>query len=198
MILLGSTLANSPIVGIQTGSVIATAHRAVVDPAKLNVFAYEVSGPLISQHPTYLLTRDIRELSEMGAIVDSADELIVSGDVIALDELEKVGFEPLGMRVQDEKGKKLGKVSDFTIDVGSYYIQQLIVKRPLMASFNDTELLVHRTQIIEINNDAIVVHSEAKAPEPERAQVVGSYVNPFRKPSKSAPEPIAAHQSKSS
>ena len=33
----------------------------------------------------------------------------------------------------------------------------------------------------EINNDAIVVHSEAKVPEPELHEVVGSYVNPFRK-----------------
>lgn len=193
MILLGSTLANSPIVGIQTGGVIGHTQRAVVDPAKLNVLAYEMSGPLVSEHPTYLLTRDIRELSEMGAIVDSADELVVSGDVIALDEVEKLNFNPLGMHVQDEKGKKLGRVSDFTIDVGSFYIQQLIVKRPLLASFTDTELLVHRTQIIEINNDAIVVHSEAKAPEPERSQVVGSYVNPFRKQNESAPEPITAH-----
>lgn len=190
MILLGSTLMNSPIVSIQTGSVIANANRAVVDPAKLNVIAYEVAGPLITEHPTYLLTRDIRELSEMGAIVDSADELVIAGDVIVLDELEKLHFNPLGMRVQDEKGKKLGRVSDFTIDVGSYYIQQLIVKRPLMSSLNDTELLVHRTQIIEINNEAIVVHSHAKAPEPERSEVAGSYINPFRKQNESAPEPI--------
>lgn len=191
MILLGSTLTQSAIVSIQTGSVIANAGRAIVDPAKLNIIAYEVSGPLIPHHPTYLLTRDIRELSELGAIVDSADEFITPGDVIALDELEKLHFNLLGMRVRDEKGKKLGKVSDFTIDIGSYYIQQLVVKRPLINSINDTELLIHRTQIIEINNDAIVVHSQAKAPEPERAQVVGSYINPFRQQNESAPEPIA-------
>lgn len=193
MILLGSTLKKSPIVSIQTGSVIADTVRAVVDPAKLNVFAYEVAGPLVPSHPSYILVRDIRELSELGAIIDSADEFVTTGDVIALDDLEKLRFDPLGMRVQDEKGKKLGKVSDFTIDIGSYHIQQLVVKRPLMSSLNDTELLIHRTQIIEINNDAIVVHSEAKAPEPERSEVPRSYINPFRKQNESAPEPIATN-----
>lgn len=190
MILLGSTLNQTPIVGIQTGSVIANLVRAIVDPAKLNIFAYEVTGPLITRHPTYLLTRDIRELSDLGAIVDSADEFVIDGDVFALDDVSKLHFELLNRRVQDEKGKKLGKVSDYTIDVGSYYIQQLVVKRPLMNSLNDTELLIHRTQIIEINNDAIVVHSQAKAPEPERGEVLGSYINPFRTQSESAPEPI--------
>lgn len=192
MILLESTLAKSPIVSIQTGSVIASITRPVVDPGKLSIFAYQVTGPLVPHQPSYLLTRDIRELGELGAIIDSADEFITGGDVIALDELLKLNFSPLGMRVQDEKGKKLGKVSDLTIDVGSYYIQQLMVKRPLIASINDTELLIHRTQIIEINNEAIVVHSQAKAPEPERNQVVGSYINPFRKQNESAHEQTAA------
>lgn len=181
MILLGSTLQKTPVVGIQTGSVIAHAHRAIVDPGKLTVFAYEVTGPLVPQHPSYLLTRDIRELSNLGAIIDSVDELVADGDVIALNELVTLNFNPVGMRVQDEKGNKLGKVSDYTLDVGSYYVQQLVVKRPLINSLNDTELLVHRTQIIEINNSAIVVHSAAKAPEPQRNEVLGSYINPFRK-----------------
>jgi len=188
MILLGSNLIKSSVVGIQTGSVIGTIHRAIIDPAKLNIFAYEVIGPLVTVRPTYLLARDIRELSDMGAIIDSVDEFIIAGDVIALDKLEALRFNPVSMRVQDEKGKKLGKVADFTIDMGSYYIQQLVVKRPLMNSLGDTELLVHRTQIIEINNDAIVVHSQAAAFEPERNQVVGSYINPFRKPGESVPE----------
>jgi sporulation protein YlmC with PRC-barrel domain len=100
---------------------------------------------------------------------------------LKLDELEKLHFNLSGMQVVDETRKKLGKVVDYTIDMGSFYIQQLTVRRPLMHSFNDTELIIHRTQIIEINNDAIVVHSQAKEPEPERAEVIGSYVNPFRK-----------------
>lgn len=192
MILLGSALQHAAIVSIQTGSVIGVTNHAIIDPAQLTIFAYEVTGPMIAEHPSYMLTRDIRELSDMGAIIDSADEFVTHGDVIALDTLVDLRFHLVGMRVQDEKGKKLGKVSDFTLDVSSYYIQQLVVKRPLMNSLTDTELLVHRTQIIEINNEAIVVHSQAAAPEPERSEVIGSYINPFRKQSEATPEPVAA------
>lgn len=193
MILLGSTIIKAPVVSIQTGAVIGETLRAIIDPAKLNIEAYEVKGPLISNHPTYIRVADIREVSDIGAIVDSEDELIRSGDVIRIDELENLRFNLLGMLVTDEKRKKLGKIVDYTLDMSSFYIQQLTVKRPLISSLNDTELLVHRTQIIEINNTSVVVHSEASAPEPERSEVIGSYVNPFRKPVEQTGEQHAAN-----
>lgn len=182
MILLESTLSNIPIMGVQTGSELARLSSPVIDPATLSIVAYVVSGRLLAHHPTYLRIADIRELSDIGVIVDSIDEFVEPGDVIKIDEIVRLQFTLNDMRVRDEKGTNLGKVVDFTIDTGSFYIQQLTVRRPLMRSLTDTELLVHRTQIIEINDKAIVVHSQAKAPEPERTEVVGSYVNPFRKP----------------
>lgn len=185
MILLGSNLTKAPIVSIQTGAVIAETTRAIIDPAKLTIEAYQVTGPLLKAR-SYIRAVDIREISDLGAIVDSNDEIVEAGDVIKIDELEKLNFNLNGMTVMDEQRKKIGKIIDYTVDMSSFYIQQLTVKRPLLRRLNDTELLIHRTQIIEINNDTIVVHSQAKAPEPERAEVIGSYVNPFRKTSETA------------
>jgi hypothetical protein len=85
------------------------------------------------------------------------------------------------MLVTDEKRRKLGHIIDYTLDTDGFFVQQLTVRRPFLRSLNDTELLIHRSQIIEINDKAIVVHSEAKIPEPERSEVVSSYINPFRK-----------------
>ena len=192
MILLGSTIISTPVVSIQTGAVIAEVVRAIVDPAQLNIVAYEVKGPLITKKPAYLRVADIREISDIGAIVDSVDEIISSGDVIRIDELIGLNFDLLNMSVTDEKRKKLGKIIDYTLDIGGFVIQQLTVKRPLIKRLNDTELLIHRSQIIEINNTSVVVHSEASAPEPERSEVVGSYVNPFRKSAEPAGEQHAS------
>lgn len=191
MILLGSAALHVPVLSLQVGGKIAETTRAIIDPAKLTIIAYEVKGPLIetTKQTTYIRVADIRELSDVGIIIDSADEFITTGDVITLDETERLHFPLVGMKVVNEHGKKLGKIIDYTIDMGSYYIQQLTVQRPLINRMQDTELLIHRTQIIEINNDSIVVHSQAKAPEPERHEVVGSYINPFRKPAAEAPEP---------
>jgi len=188
MMLLGSTLTKASVMGLQTGGEIAQTKSAIIDPATLTIIAYVVEGPLLEDGPWLLRIADVRELSDLGFIVDSTDEFIRPEDVLKVEEIYKLNFTLLDMPVIDEKRSKLGKVIDFTLETGSFTIQQLTVRRPLLKSFNDTELLIHRSQIIEINDDAIVVHSEAKAPEPELHEVVGSYVNPFRKNDSPAPE----------
>lgn len=190
MILLGSTLKNIPVMGIQTGGELARMSDPIIDPAKLFITAYKLQGHLLDHDTTLLSVADIREISDIGVIVDSSDEFITPDDVIKIRDVYNQHFHLIGMNVTNERRDKLGKVIDFTIDTGGFVIQQLTVKRPLFRSLNDTELLIHRSQIIEINNNAIVVHSEAKAPEPELHEVVGSYVNPFRKQKTTAPESI--------
>ncbi len=180
MILIGSALNETPVLGLQTGAELAQTERPIINPANLAIVAYELKGPLLEEHPSLLRIADVRELSDMGFIVDSSDEFITSKDVIKIDEIYELNFRLVGMHVTDEKRTKLGKVIDFTVDTAGFVIQQLIVRRPLLHSFNDTELTIHRSQIIEINDEAIVVHSQAKAPEPERHEVSGSYINPFR------------------
>lgn len=183
MMLLGSTLLNTAVMSIQTGGELARTIAPIIDSANLKVLAYEIEGPLLESNATTLIRlADVRELSDIGLIVDSSDEFVRPEDVIALNEVYSRHFRLIGMNVTDERRQKLGKVVDFTVETGSYFIQQLTVRRPLLKSLNDTELLVHRSQIIEINDSAIVVHSEAKVPEPELHEVIGSYVNPFRKP----------------
>ena len=189
MILLGSTLSNAPVMGLQTGGELARAQQPIIDPADLSIVAYELTGPLIAHRTLLLRVADIRELSSVGFIIDSADEFVAPDDVIKLNEIYALGFRLIGISVIDEKRRKLGKVVDFTLETGGFIIQQLTVKRPMLRSLNDTELLIHRSQIIEINDNAIVVHSAARAPEPELTEVVGSYVNPFRK-SEPAIDPI--------
>ena len=190
MILLGSTLNNIPVMGIQTGSELARTESPIIDPAHLTIVAYKLHGHLLSDDSTLLTVMDIREISDIGVIVDSSDEFVEPEDIVKIREVYNQRFHLVGMAVTNERREKLGKVIDFTVDTGGFVIQQLTVKRPLFRSLNDTELLIHRSQIIEINNDGIVVHSEAKAPEPELHEVVGSYVNPFRKAKTPAPESI--------
>lgn len=196
MILLGSALIHAPVLGIQTGGELARTGQPVIDPASLTIVAYEIITPSPHADGTLLLRiADVRELSDIGLIVDSEDEFVKPVDIIKLNDIYELHFKLLGMTVTDERRQKLGKVVDFTIETNGFVVQQITVKRPLFKSFNDTELLIHRSQIIEINNEAIVVHSQAKAPEPELHEVVGSYVNPFRK-SKPASESVSSRASR--
>jgi sporulation protein YlmC with PRC-barrel domain len=189
MLLAGSRLINAPVMGLQTGSELARTSRAIIDPRTLEIVAYELTGPLLDLHPSVLRVADVREFSDIGLIVDSSDEFISPGDVIKLNEIYTLNFKLIGMSVIDENRHKVGKVDGYTIETGGFVVQQLSVKRPLLKSLGDAELLVHRSQITEINSSTIIIHSEIQPPEPVMQTVKSAYTNPFRK----APGTQAGH-----
>jgi len=186
MLLPGSQLIGTDVLGLQTGARLAEISDPIIDPANLKIMAYILKGPLLSEHPSLILTNDIRELSSIGMIVDSSDEFIGVHDVIKIEKLHELQFNLLGMNVVDEKNHKLGKVHDYNIDSNSFVIQQLNVKRGVLKAFTETGLLIHRSQIVAINDRTIVVHTAEKKIEPVMQAERRTYVNPFRN---SSPQP---------
>jgi len=185
MLVLGSRLDNTPVMSLQTGTRLATTDTPLINPANLKIVAFVLEGPLLTDNPTLLRTDDIREMGSVGMIIDSSDELLALDDVIKIKELYELKFSLIGMNVIDEMKKKLGKVSDYTLETGSFFIQQLDIKRGLFRGITDTGVLIHRTQIVEINDTAIIVKTTAKKliPKPVTQAVRTEYVNPFRSPS---------------
>jgi uncharacterized protein YrrD len=177
-----------PIMGLQTGKELAISDTPVIDKAALEIVAYKVDGPSLDIHPSYLRMEDIREISDVGIIIDSSDEFVARSDVISLSRLIDEDFSPVSMSVVDDTGSKLGKVQDIIIDTKTFRIEQLSVKLPFLQSFKNTELLIHRDQIVKIEDGQIVVASPSvtateSAPSP-------AYKNPFRSPPAPQPETI--------
>lgn len=179
---------NAPVMSLQTGSELARTSRAVIDPRKLAVVAYELQGQLLDYDPALLRIEDIREIGPMGMIIDSSDELVNPDDILKLKEVYDLRFELLGLRVIDDRKKSVGRVVGYTLEAGNFVIQQLRVKRPLIQSFGDTELLIHRSQIVKITDDHIIVKSPTIRHKEPIAEPVGqAFENPFRK----SPQPSA-------
>ena len=175
---------------LQTGARLARLAKPVIDPGTLSIYGYRLTGPLLSEQDSYLRIEDVREVSGIGFIVDSADEFVTKGDIIKLEELLRLRFDLVGLKVIDEKRHRLGKVGDYSVDSSSFYIQQIQVDRGVMRSLTTTEHLIHRSQIVEINDEFIVVKSTAKKAE-GKTSLPENFVNPFRSSSpQSQPESI--------
>ncbi len=190
MLLLGERLIGTPVMSLQVGSKVAETTRPIIDPRTLTIVAYEVDGDLLDQHPSFIRIADIRELSDLGMIIDTSDELVGENDVIKLKELLDLGFALPGKRVVDTRGKKLGKVEDYTIDTDSFVIQQLSVKSGFINSLASTGNIVHRSQIVEINDTTITVKSGEKKLTSlgTTGNIHQTYTNPFRKQPETQPE----------
>lgn len=163
---------------LQTGGELARTSNILVDPRDLTIAAYELEGKMLDRHPSFIRPTDIRELSNLGFIVDSSDEFVSLDDVIKIKQVHDFDFHIIGIDVIDEKNRKLGKVTSFTVDSGSFSIQQLTVKRPLLKSFNETDFLIHRSQIVKVQNSHIQVKSTSEK-EPA-SNTLREYTNPFR------------------
>lgn len=190
MLLRTSQLVNVPVMSLQTGKEIATSARVLLDPTDLKITAFELSGDSLDERPSFLRIQDIRELSDIGFIVDSSDEFVGLDDVISLKELYELQFELVDMPVVDTQKQKLGKVEDSVFNSNTFLVDQLRVRRPLLKSLKDAELLISSSQIVEINDTSIVVQAPTiTSRQKSRPQVTKKeFKNPFRAPAP-APQP---------
>ena len=192
MLLIGSKVANMPVLSLHVGGPIAEIREAVIDPEDLKVIAYTLDGPIIRNDPevgNMLDTQDVREISGSGLIVDSADRFTTREDVVRFDKVMDLGFRLVGLKVVTTDGKKLGKIIDYTLDSSTFMIYQLIIQRPFMSSLMDPELTINRSQIVEVDDFKVTIkHDKAQVKMPkekkkaEPEEFVPNFTNPFRKP----------------
>ena len=70
------------------------------------------------------------------------------------------GKKIIGLAVQTESGESLGKVYDFEFDVDSQSVVKYYIKASLIRDLFDNKLIVHRDQVVLIDNDKMVVDDE--------------------------------------
>ena len=193
MLLIGSKMIGMPVLSLHVGGAIASTNEAIINPEDLRVIAYGLEGPIIKNDPEVgdiLSVDDVREVSATGLIVDSADRFVTREDVIHLDEVMNLGFKLVGLKVVTQDGKKIGKISDYTLDSSTFMIYQLIVQRPFMSSLIDPELTINRSQIVEIDDFKVTIKhdkaqvkvSKTKKKANVEEEFVPNFTNPFRKP----------------
>lgn len=191
MLLLNSQLQSVPVMSLQTGTQLGTTQEPIIDPRKLQVVAYYVVGPRI-QANSVLHTNDIREFGPLGFIVNGADTVMeLDDDLIRLKEVVNFKFTLLGKTVVDEQKKRLGKVSEYTVESDGFTIQKLHVSQSVMKNITNSNLVIHRSQVIEITDKLIIVKSASIPSTVGLAQVI----NPFRKNASSF-SPESSNQSR--
>lgn len=189
MLLPITRFTSTPILSLQTGAEIAKIGEPIIDPRQLKLVAFRVTGAHLNQPESVLHPEDIREISAVGIIVDSSDDLMGTEGLVRLQEVMDFGFVLPGIRVEDDSGHKLGTVKDYALDPDSFFIQQLYVKPSLVRSLGTTTLTIRRSQVTSVTNQKIVVKSPTvKAEEPLTQAVKATFANPFRAPTPTQPE----------
>lgn len=188
MLISDNKLAGFPVLSLHISGEIARIAEPIVDPNSLKVIGFTLEGKMIRDEVGDILPIDsVREFSRMGMIVDSIDEFVKAEDVMRIDNILKLNFSLNGLKVTTRKKEKIGKVVDYTVDVGSWYVQQIVVQRPFIKAFLDPELLISRKQIVEVTDYEVIIKDKSekvksKVEKAKTTDFIPNFVNPFREP----------------
>ncbi len=182
MLITIDNLLSLPVMSLQTGSQLAETTGVIIDPRQLAIAAFYVEGQGLEQSPSILHPSDIRELSDLGFIVDDADKLMSLEGLVRLEEIIDFKFELVGLKVVDEHKRKLGKVSDYSIETTDYTVVQVYTEQSLLRSLSTMSSTIHRAQIISVNNNVMVVQSPTVKDGVKQvaSDARQAFTNPFR------------------
>lgn len=183
MLVTSTHLIGTPILSMQAGGAIGQVSDIIVDPNTLHIIAFHISGRGVSRDTNILATSSVREYFHLGMVIDSAEELVAADDIVKISKILALHFNLIGLKVESKKHSKIGRVTDYTFTPDDFSIQQLIVRRPIMKSFSDPSLTIHRREIIEITDYKVIVKDDAKTikARSESEDFIPNFVNPFRK-----------------
>ena len=127
-----------------------------------------------------LVKTDLLKLSKRVAVMAMTEHNSEYLNSVYREISEKLGSEVALEIYQMFKGQQINFPVRF---FNPTRIQQIIVKRPTLKSFVDSELTIHRREIVEITDYKVIVKDDAKTikARAEHEDFVPNFVNPFRK-----------------
>lgn len=179
MLQLSGALTGRQILSLRTGGVVAVASEPIINPANLKIEGWYCQDRFSKEH-LILLSQDVREIIKQGFVVNDHEVLTHPEELVRLQKVLKYRFDLLGKAVVSDKKRRLGKVSDYAVEVETFYIQKMYVAQPFFKSITSGTLSVDRSQIVEITSKRIVIRdplqpvreqtASSSAPAPQPAQ----------------------------
>ena len=158
MFVMSKHFVSLDIASLQTGQVLAKIVGVLIDVNNLQIVGFRVAAKNIHLHQPVLLLGDVRQFAKDCIIIDSVDSISEAADIIRLRPIVSAGFELQKKLVVTESGKRLGKVSDYSIDLSSLVIQKLHVRPMFPVSITKETLVIDRSQVVEVTIAQITVH----------------------------------------
>jgi len=175
MLQLSGMILNRPVLSLRVGRPIATTLGPVINPNNLKIEGFYCQEQK-SRDIRILLSQDIRDIMPQGIVVNDQDALTDPEELVRLKDVISLGFDVMGKQVVTTTKSKVGKVTEYAVEVEGLYIQKIYVSQSIFKSLGNGNLGVDRTQIVEITDKNIIINDlhnkmpvTAKAAKPAAA-----------------------------
>ncbi len=156
MLQLINNLINKPVISFRTGTTIATVYAPLINPDNLKIEGFYCQDRF-HNNPLILLYADIRDFNGAVYFVNDTDALSEPNELVRLKKIIDMSWQLNGKMVYTVSKQKVGKVSDYAVEVETMYIQKLYVSQSLLKNFKLSSLSVDRSQIQEITDNRVII-----------------------------------------
>jgi sporulation protein YlmC with PRC-barrel domain len=150
-------LENMPVGAMDEGAAIGKVRRTLVSPEEEKLLGITVKTAGFFGKVLVVSIQDVVDIDRGGVVVRSREALVAPDEIVRIKEIFKKKFSLIGLRVKDNSGKTLGRVSDAVVETTTGAICRLYVKSLL------NELVYEHSQIEKITWTEVVVKSEREA-----------------------------------
>jgi len=157
MLKLSNSINNKDVFSLRTGGIIGHVYDTLINPNNLKIEGL-MTKDKFSNDTKILLYQDIRELSPKGYIVNDLDSLSNIEDLVRLADIIDLNYQLIGKGVVTVNGDKVGKVTDYAVEIETMYIQKIYATQPIIKNFSGGNLSIDRSQINEVNDKRIIIN----------------------------------------
>lgn len=157
MLKLSESLIGRSVMSLRTGQAVGTTTAAIFNPNNLKIEGFYCTDRF-SKKQLVLLYQDIRDIIPQGLVVNDHDVLVEAHELVRLKKVMDIGFELIGKQVVTLSKQRLGKVSDYSVEAETMYVQKLYVSQGILKGLTKGNLAVDRSQINEITDKKIIVN----------------------------------------
>lgn len=159
MLILGQQLIGKNIMSMRIGRAIGITTEVIVNPKNLKIEGW-FAQDLETKKTVILLSQDVRGFVEQGFAVNDHDALSDPQELVRLKDLLKLNFALINKTVVTDHHRRVGKVINYSLNDSNFFIQKLNINQSVIKSFTGGEVIIDRSQILEITDKKIRV-SEA-------------------------------------
>ncbi len=175
---LSQTFLNQPVMSLRAGNQVGQTLEAIINPNNLKVEGFFCQDSFNRKQKLILLSQDIRDILPQGIAVNDHEVLSQPDELVRLKDIIKLNFSLIGKPVVTVSKKRLGKVSDYAVEVETMYIGKIYIAQSLVKSFSGGGLAIDRDQITEITNKKIVVQDPLQGVEDGETQTAPVPLSP--------------------
>jgi sporulation protein YlmC with PRC-barrel domain len=159
--LSNSLLFNKSVLSLRTGAPIAAITAVIFNPDNLKIEGFYCQDRF-NKKELILLYQDIRDTMAQGYVVNDHDVLTEPDELVRLKDVLKLNFELIGKPVETVSKHKVGKVSDYAVEMETFYVQKIYVAQSILKSFTGGSLSIDRSQVQEITPRRIIISDLVK------------------------------------